>query len=43
MSSHATFVYHPVSGLGKYLDKDEEHISYTFKENKVHTGGIMKM
>ena len=34
MSSPATFVYHHVWGLGQYLDNDEEHISYKFKEKK---------
>ena len=43
MSSPATMVYHPVWGLGEYLDSDEEHIFYKFKGNEVHTGGIVKL
>ena len=43
MSSPATRVYHPVWGLGEYLDDDKEHIFYKFNRNKVHTGGILKI
>ena len=42
MSFPAILVYHPVWGLGEYLNNDEEHIFYKFKNNEVHTGGIMK-
>ena len=42
MSSPASLVFHPVWGLGEYLDNDKEHIFYMFKNNEEHTGGKMK-
>ena len=39
MSSPATWVCHPLWGLGKYLENAEEHIFYKFKGNGFHTGG----
>ena len=42
MSSPAPMVFHPVWGLGKYIDNDDEHIFYKFNDDEEHTGGIMK-
>ena len=42
MSSPATWVFHPLWGLGKFHDNDEEHIYYKFKGNGVHTEGGMQ-
>ena len=42
MSSPASLVFHPVWGLGEYLDNDKEHNLYMFKNNEEHTGGKMK-
>ena len=42
MSSPEPMVFHPVWGLGKYLDNDDEHIFYKFNDNEERTGGIMK-
>ena len=43
MSSPAPWVHHPLWGLGKLEDDDdEEYISYRFNDKKVHTGGKKK-
>ena len=47
MSSPVTWVFHPLWGLGKYDDKEtedeDEHISYRFDGNEIHTGGMKKV
>ena len=42
ISPPAPWVFHPKWGLGTYYKEDEEHISYRFPDNKVHTGGRKK-
>ena len=43
MSPPATWVLHPIWGLGKIEDDDDEHYFYRFKGNEVHTGGKKKV
>ena len=43
MSSPATWVLHPIRGLGKHEDEDFEHYFYRFDGNEVHTGGKKKV
>ena len=43
MSSPATWVLHPVWGLGKLEDDDGEHFYYRFNGNEIHTGGKKEM
>ena len=47
MSSPVTWVFHPLWGHGKNDDKEtedeDEHISYGFDVNEIHTGGMKKV
>ena len=42
MTSPATWVLHPVWGLGKHQDDDGEHFYYRLDGKEIHAGGKKK-